>query len=232
MGPTRLLLLAIGASLVVPSITTAQDRSATNPCVSRDAPGVEPTLRPVDEAEKRADFLEFRRRFQDAAARRDEAAVLATVHPNIRVSFGDSGGIQAFRREVVNGGNEDFWGEFATILRLGGRFRMADAFDAPYTFSAWPATFDSFECLAVIGTRVRVRAAPGLNGRILTALDFAIVRALPSDGPAIAGWRRLQLADGRTGYIASQYVRSPIDHRALFQFENGRWWLMAYVAGD
>jgi hypothetical protein len=102
----------------------------------------------------------------------------------------------------------------------------------PDTFSAWPTDLDSFECLAVIGTRVRVRAAPGLNARILTALDFAIVRTLPAEGRETAGWRRIGLADGRTGYIASQYVRSPIDHRALFQFENGRWWLMAYIAGD
>jgi hypothetical protein len=64
-----------------------------------------------------------------------------------------------------------------------------------------------------------------------TVLDFAIVRALaPEDNGQ--GWRRVQLGEGRTGYIASRYVRSPTDHRAIFEFENGRWWLMAYVAGD
>jgi hypothetical protein len=70
-----------------------------------------------------------------------------------------------------------------------------------------------------------------LDARILTALDFAIVRGLPV-GSETPGWRRVQLANGRTGFIASQYVRSPVDHRALFEFRDGRWWLMAYVAGD
>ena len=105
-------------------------------------------------------------------SRRDERALLGSVHPNIRISFGDSGGIQAFRKDVIENRNEDFWGEFATILR-----------------------------------------------------------ALTSEGERSA-WKRVQLADGRTGYMASRYVRSPIEHRALFEFENGRWWLMAYVAGD
>lgn len=212
----------------------AQRGPATNPCVVPPAAGVravDPVVKPVDEASRRSDFIEFRRRLQGDVGRRDQAAVLAIVHPDVRVSFGGDGGIDAFRKEHLENKAGDFWDEFATVLRLGGRFRERDAFDAPYTFSAWPANLDSFECLAVIGSRVRVRAAPGLTGRILTALDFAIVRALPMDGTE-TGWRRIQLADGRTGFIASQYVRSPVDHRALFEFRDGRWWLVAYVAGD
>ena len=58
--------------------------------------------------------------------------MLGIVDPAVRISFGDSGGAQAFKAQV----NEDFWGELGTILRLGGRFRTNDAFDAPYTFSA------------------------------------------------------------------------------------------------
>jgi hypothetical protein len=225
----KVVIAAIVAS-VFPLSALAQDRTRPNPCVVRGA-RVEPTLRPGDDAPRRADFLEFRRRLQDIVARRAAPALIASVHPNVRISFGDSGGIQAFRKEVVESKGEDFWRELGTILRLGGRFRMENAFDAPYTFAAWPQDLDAFECLAVVGTRVRVRSAPKLQARILTALDFAIVRALPPDGESPA-WKRIQLADGRTGYVASQYIRSPIDHRALFEFEQGRWRLVAYVAGD
>jgi len=227
------LLVAIAAT--PPSLAAAQPRAASNPCVvnaSGVRASVEPTLQPVDEAPRRPDFLEFRRRLQDAVSQRDASAVLAIVHPNVRISFGDGNGVEAFKKEHLAKGDSNFWEEFATILRLGGRFRMEDAFDAPYTFSAWPADLDSFECLAAVGTRVRVRAAAGLNAPTLRTLDFAIVRALPPDGAATPGWRRVQLADGRTGYISSQFVRSPIDHRALFQLQDGRWRLMAYVAGD
>ena len=230
MGLTRLLFVAIAATLFIPSSAAAQGRPGANPCVG---PGshVAPILRPVDEGSRRGDFLEFRRRLQDAVARTDEAAVLAIVDPTVRISFGDSGGAQAFKAQVIGNRNEDFWGEFGTILRLGGRFRANDAFDAPYTFSTWPENLDSFECLAITGSRVRVRAAAGLDARIVTQVDFAIVRANPpkADTP---GWRGIELPDGRTGFVSSRYVRSPIDHRALFQFHDGRWWLMAYVAGD
>jgi len=230
LGLTRFLPVAIVATLFVPSIRAAQARPVVNPCV---APGsqIAPTLKPVDEAARRADFVEFRRRLQDAVARKDEAAVLAVVDPGVRIGFGNSGGAQAFKAEVIDNRAADFWSELGTILRLGGRFRTNDAFDAPYTFSAWPENLDSFECLAIVGSRVRLRESPRLNARAVTHLDFAIVHATPGEVER-PGWRAVQLSDGRAGYVASQYVRSPIDRRALFQFHDGRWWLMAYVAGD
>jgi len=76
-----------------------------------------------------------------------------------------------------------------------------------------------------------VREAATLDARIVTQLDFAIVRATPAEVET-PGWRGIQLADRRVGFVSSQYLRSPVDHRALFQFHDGRWWLMAYVDGD
>ena len=230
MGLTRLLFVAIAAMLFIPSRAATQGRPGANPCVGPGSRAA-PILRPVDEGTRRADFLEFRRRLQDAVARKDEAAVLAIVDPTVRISFGDSGGAQAFKAQVIDNRNEDFWQEFGTILRLGGRFRTNDAFDAPYTFSAWPEHLDSFECLAITGSRVRVRAAAGLDARIVTQVDFAIVRANPPKAD-LPGWRGIELPDGRTGFVSSRYVRGPIDRRALFQFHDGRWSLIAYVAGD
>jgi len=222
--------IALVTTLLVPSTAAAQVRPTANPCVAAGS-RVAPTLRPVDEAARRTDFVEFRRRLQDAVARKDEAAVIAVVDPGVRVSFGDGGGVEDFKKGIVANRSEDFWGEFGAILRLGGRFRTRDAFDAPYVFSAWPENLDSFECLAVTGTRVRVRTVPAVDGRILTQLDYAIVRANPGTS-ATPGWRGVRLPDGRTGFVSSEYIRSPIDRRALFQFHDGRWWLMAYVAGD
>jgi hypothetical protein len=226
----RLLAVAIAATLFVPSTSPAQGRPVVNPCAAQGS-RVTPTLKPVDEAARRADFVEFRRRLQDAVTRKDTAAVLAAVDPGVRIAFGNSGGVQAFKDRVIGNRAEDFWKEFGTILRLGGRFRTNDAFDAPYTFSAWPENLDSFECLAVTGTRVRVREAAKLDARIVTQLDFASVRATPGEVET-PGWRGRQLADGRVGFVSSQYLRSPVDHRALFQFHDRRWWLMAYVDGD
>jgi hypothetical protein len=202
--------------LLVASSATAQPRAQSTPCVvstTGASTAREPRLRPVDEAERRPDFLEFRRRLQDAVVRRDAAAILGIVHPNVRVSFGGANGIEAFRKEHLEKRDSDFWEEFAKILRLGGRFRMEGSFDAPYTFSAWPGDLDSFECLVVVGTRVRVRAAPGLNARILTALDFAIVRALPPEGEPTPGGdaSNWQTDESATWHHSTCAVRSTIE---------------------
>src|SRR4029450_10241315 len=95
----KLLSVAIAATLFIPSTTAAQGRPRIDPCV---APGsrIAPTLRPVDEAAQRTDFIEFRRRLQDAVARKDEAAVLAVVDPTVRISFADSGRGKALNAQV------------------------------------------------------------------------------------------------------------------------------------
>ena len=230
MSRTRLLFVAIVATLFIPSIAAAQGRPGFSLCIERGS-RVAPTLRPVDEAARKSDFAEFRRRLQDAVARKDEAAILAVVDPKVRISFDDPVSTQTFKTQVIDHPDQDFWREFGTILRLGGRFLEDDTFGAPYTYSAWPDAFDSFECLAITGSRVRVRAAPRLDGQVLTVLDYAIVTS-NRGSVETPGWTGVQLPDGRTGFVSAQFVRSPVDHRALFQFHDGRWWLMAYVAGD
>jgi len=65
----------------------------------------------------------------------------------------------------------------------------------------------------------------------VATLHYRIVEAVAEAQP-VEGWTRVQLADGRSGFIASRYVRSPIDHRLRFVFEGGRWQLVFYIAGD
>jgi hypothetical protein len=52
------------------------------------------------------------------------------------------------------------------------------------------------------------------------------------DAAPVAGWEHVTTPDGRSGFVSARYLRSPIDHRAMFAYQDGRWWLMAYLAGD
>ena len=132
----------------------------------------------------------------------------------------------------VNNTEQDFWQEFATILALGGRFLMG-RINLPRRMCLRPGHLTSTRSSAsrCIGTRVRLRAAPRLDARTKGLLDYAIVQVF-GNAPAVKGWRQVRLADGRTGYVSSRYVRSPIERRAIFEFKERRWWLTAYVAGD
>ncbi len=195
-------------------------------------------LLPVDEAARRPEFFTVRAQLQRAVARRDWPAVLAVVHPKIRTSFGPDNGLAAFREQwKAERADSDLWETLGTVLALGGSFDQAGNFMAPYVYSRWPDKLDGFEHVAVIGGRVRVRAAPRADADVLASLSYAILRRQPGADRQIAPemadhWTAVALAGGRTGFIASQYVRSPVDYRAIFAEEGGRWRLMAFVAGD
>jgi hypothetical protein len=232
MAALRLAGVAL-VLLVLPATPwTQQNRPSQPPCADRNGDGwKEPVLRPRDEGETRPDFARFRSMLRDAVKRKDADAVMAIVDPHIRVSFGGDEGREAFREKKVLSLDQDFWTEFDAILAMGGRFTEERSFSAPYVFSDWPSAFDAFECVAVVASSVRIRQAPGASAPVIAVLDFRIVQALSEPNP-IAGWRRVALADGRTGFVAARYVRSPIDHRALFDLKDGRWWLVAYIQGD
>ena len=187
-------------------------------------------LLPVDEAARDPEFFAFRAQLQAAVARHDAEAVLAAVHPNVKNTFGGNDGIDAFRRIWKLPAGDRLWDELGTVLAFGGAFQGGGLFSAPYVFARWPDQHDSFGHVAVLGSNVRVRAAPGPQGRILTALSFDIVplAALIGDSE----WTRIKLRDGRTGYISSRYVRGPVGYRAIFNKVDGRWRMTAFVAGD
>ena len=195
------------------------------------APAVR-TLARVDEAPKRADFLAFRGELRQIVAKRDVQALLRVVHPQIKNSFGGDDGIAAFRRIWrLEQGDSELWRELGAILSLGGTFQDAKTFVAPYVFSRWPDDLDSFDHVALTGSRVRVRAGPSIDARPLATLDFALLERGDDNGER-GPWMPVVLPDGRKGFVSSDFARSPVDYRAYFNDIDGRWQLTLLVAGD
>ena len=223
-----LLVVAIGASWNGGARVRAAQPSA-RPCVDRS--GKAPKVLFRDDGVRRPDFVEFRKRLREATARRDLATLTASLHPQMQVDFDGSAGPDAFKEHHVDNPDEDFWTEFTELLAMGGRFDGPDTFTAPYAFTEFPDGIDAFECLVVLGTNIRLHDRPATDAPVLASLDRDVVQASADDNP-VRGWQRVRTADGTTGFVASRYLRSPIDHRAIFSFRDGRWWLMVYVAGD
>jgi hypothetical protein len=189
-----------------------------------------PRLEPVDEASRRPDFVTFRQQLRAAIARRDVPAVLRVVDPQIKLGFGGDDGVDALKRKLEST-ETDLWQELDEVLALGGTFQEPDTFFAPYVFSRWPETFDSFEHVAVIGSGVRIRARPALSAPVVATVSYAVLKLGP-DGYSDEPWIGVRLPDGRAGFVDAKLARSPIDYRASFKFEDGRWRMVFFAAGD
>jgi hypothetical protein len=199
-------------------------------------------VRPVDEAKKDASFLAFRTKLIDAARRRDAKYVLSIVDPNIRVSFGLEDGIKDFKKMwKIENPNSKFWDEFLLVLTNGGKFtregRNTD-FSAPYTFMNFPDDLDSFDYKAIFGNNVNLRARPDLSAQVVTQLSYNVVKVdyensvedKNSEGEYL--WLKVETLGGKKGFVKSEFVRGPVDYRAIFEKKSGRWKMTAFIAGD
>jgi hypothetical protein len=189
-------------------------------------------LLPVDEAAKRPEFFSFRAQLQQAIARRDATALLAAVDPNIKNSFGDNDGIDEFKSMwEIGQADSEIWEELGTVLSMGGSFFDDHTFVAPYVFSKWPESLDSFEHVAVVGANVRVRSEPRTDAAPLDAVSFVILPVASDARVTDDGWRAVKL-ESKVGFVSSRFVRSPIDYRAIFSEQSGVWRIVTFVAGD
>ncbi len=194
-------------------------------------------LYPVDEAAKDPSFFVFRAKLLKIVQQRDSASLYQLLSADVKNSFGGNGGVAEFKQMWnPERANSKLWSELLLVLSLGGRFDGQGVFMAPYTFSNFPDAFDAFEHAAIIEANVRVRKSPGIKSEILQTLSFDIVKVAdwaPIKKPGDQfEWITVTLADGQRGYAAKDYIRSPIDYRAIFNKVDGRWVITAFIAGD
>lgn len=193
------------------------------------APAVEgPKLMPVDEATSDPSLVAFRNDLLTAVRRGDVEAVVALADPKIRTSFGNGGGAEELRRRLKEG---PLMKELERLLPLGGKFvgeGESRSFWAPYVYSAWPDRHDAFESLAVIGENVPLRESPDANARVIATLSHDIVAREKQQGD----WQQVKTADGRSGWVETRSVLSPVGYRAGFMKLDGQWRMNALVAGD
>ncbi|HYN25146.1 MAG TPA: SH3 domain-containing protein [Pyrinomonadaceae bacterium] len=198
-------------------------------------------LYPVDEGAKDASFKAFRKNLIQAVKERHTPFILAILHPKIHLSFGGHSGVKDFvELWKPNSTDSALWNELSTILSLGGTFSKSEGkrvFWAPYTFSIFPGDLDAYEYASIVGENVRVRSQPNTTAGIVTILSYDIVKAtfVTSDNNReddIPGWVKVIVPDGRNGYVASRYVRSPIDYRLGFERIRGKWLITAFIGGD
>lgn len=199
-----------------------------------DNPDARPpvTLLPVDDAATQLDFFTFRARLQAAIAARDVDAVVAAADPHVKLGFGGDDGAARLRQNLTGEASTGLWTGLGRVLALGGSFTGA-MFQAPYYFSKWPASADSYECGVIIGRGVNIRRSPAADADVVASANYDLVRHMvPGVTDLPEGWTAVELRNGRRGFVRSDYFGAPIGLRAIFNRVNGQWRMMALVAGD
>ena len=186
-------------------------------------------VRPFDDARRDPALVGFRARLLASVQARDTQAVLASVAPGVSLGFGGDSGVAEFARMLREPAT---WDELRDILTHGGRLVSDSTFCAPYWTSSGPLPGDGFELSVVIGSSVRVRERPDARASIIASLSYDIVRIDRKPSAGASGWSPVLLRDGRHGFVAAQFVRSPIGMRLVLSRRVGQWRITAYYGGD
>lgn len=206
--------------------------------------GQERYVMPVDEAQKDASFYQFRTKLIAAAERRDMKYILGIIDPKIELSFGGDAGIADFKRIwKIERKDSEFWTEFLRVIKNGGTFgdagsKQLNEFRAPYISQVFPTDLDEFEHHAIFGKNVNMRERPDPAAHIVATLSYNVVKVdfdgsvkAPGDTEVFA-WLKCETLGGKKGFVKAEFVRSPIDYRAVFVKKRGKWKMTVFIAGD
>ncbi len=191
-------------------------------------------LVPVDESRKDRSLVKFKNDVLKAIDKKDTSFIISVLDTNILNSFGGNGGIQELRQMwQIENPNSSLWVELKKVFSMGGTFFGVHnhMFVLPYIFGNWPEDYDPFGYVAVIKKNIYLRDSPTVKSKVIKKLSYDILEILES-GVEKGKWSKVMTADSLAGYVYSDFVRSPLDYRAILKKENGKWKIISFVSGD
>lgn len=205
-------------------------------------------LEPINESKGNVVLRKFLKDLLKVIEKKDVKGLKTFIDPNIQASFGGDKGIDDFIEmwELdIKPQKSMVWQELKNAILLGGTFNKdnENAYYTPYLHTRFPSDYDAFEYAAITGNNVNIRDKPSTGGNVVTKLSYDIVKVLQYDmtaskqrekiGDQTHDWMKIQMADGKTGYVWGKFCRSSIDYRAGFAKVRDEGWKMTFfVAGD
>ena len=203
-----------------------------------------PLLLPPEQAVADTGLSNYLRHLHGAVQAQDAQHLQTLLDPNIRTSFGGTGGWDAFSRQWhPENATSEIWLLLDNLLRLGGDYMASGnqkLYALPYVYSNWPDSLDAFTHVAVTRAGAILREQPTANAAAVCSLNRIILKAdysksyPQSEAAARKEWWYVQTPDGKlSGYIHHTDMHSPVGYRAIFnQNSQGQWHMTALVAGD
>jgi hypothetical protein len=194
---------------------------------------------PVDEGRKDASFVSFRQKLTEATKKRDRKFILGILDRNIKNSFGGSGGIKEFEETWnIKSPKSKFWNEMLIVIINGGVFFDESTFIAPFSTEKFPKDLDAFEHQVIFGSNVNLRSQPKSSSRLISQLSYNVVKVDYENSVKEKTeedkylWLKVETLGGKKGFVNAKYVRSSIEYRAIFEKNNGKWKMGAFISGD
>jgi hypothetical protein len=188
---------------------------------------------PRDDCLRIGEYFQFRQQFEDIVKRRNTAGLQALIASDIQWNFGGEPATKtafAAKWNLSKGAASPIWAELDAILPLGcGINGKGIAF--PHMFTAGLGDQDG-ELSKVLVTyedvNLRASASSGAVSKAKISWELVDVKG----GIVKDGWTPVTTADGKTGFIKSNYLRDPLDYRAGFEKRDGKWVMNFFAAGD
>lgn len=224
------------SSSVLPMATSAEMSRdpAARLLTAQIAPRQKGPFAPQDQCRAIEGADAFRMALARAVVARDVAGFARLVDPRVRLGFaGDDGADRLRQRLEADDGA--LFGELAKVLALGCAPGpgpgSSEAMTMPWFFAQDAKIDDPFSALLIVGENVSVRTRPQRDAASIAQVSWDLV-TLGSEDRATGPYRKVDLGEGRTGYVAREATRSLLDYRVLANRIDGQWRVTAIVAGD
>ncbi len=185
-------------------------------------------LPPIDQCKSDASFSKFLAGLKRTVARKDRAALLGLLAPDVLVNFGGGTGSKAFEEEWKFDPREpgNVWDQLETMLKMGcakdGGSRIIPSL---------PMQVDqdvAMEWVVILPGAKLYKMVGELSPKPQT-IPWTVATVTSRASDTMTGVR---LPDGREGYVPDDLVYEPIGYRMIIEKRRGKWVITAFVAGD
>ncbi|MXO74528.1 hypothetical protein GRI40_04725 [Altererythrobacter aerius] len=171
----------------------------------------------------------FVARFAAAVKARDAQAVAALAAPDVKLDFGGGAGKERLLA-MLAAKDAPLWAELDALASLGCGQNEQGGITLPWYAAQAMADVDPGKAMIVTGESVPVRASPSA-ARAMGTLSWDIVSLKDGLQPG-APFQQIVMSDGKTGFIASDNLRSVLDYRLIASSRDGKWSITSLVKGD
>ena len=184
-------------------------------------------LRPIDQCTD-AGFTAFRDRLKHISAKKDRAAFMALLAPDVLVNFGGATGRKAFAGQWSFDATEygNLWSQLEKMLKMGCA-RDGGSRIIPSLSMQVDQNFDEDWVVILPGAMIFKAVGDEVDDSEVMPWTVATVTSRDDDTRTY-----VRLRDGRDGSISDDVVYEPGGYRMVIEKRGGKWMITAFVAGD